>query len=125
MVINMTKWNRNKDASNWWYVAGLTGGIGGLIAIIYVLLSESKMKVFSLLYLLNVLGPIVVYFVVRDEDHKLADLSKKLLIGNLLIAIIVLAAIIAGFTFFFPWTHMITHTGPWCWTNSTGSKICY
>ncbi len=92
----MAKWNRRNDASNWWYLAGLVGGIGSIIAIIYVLLSESKKRVFSLLYLLNILGPIVVYFVCKDDDPKLANLSKKLLIGNI---VIIAVAVVLGVFF--------------------------
>ena len=84
----MTQWNSKSNASNWWYLAGVAGSLGSLIAIIYVLTSKSKMRVFSLLFLIGILGPAVVYFVTNDQNNKLADLSKKLLLGNILILVI-------------------------------------
>ncbi len=89
----MAAWDPQARASNWWYLAGAAEGIGSIVAIIYVLVSDSKKKFFSLLYLIGILGPIIVYLVCKDDDPKLANLSKKLLIGN--IVVLVVAALLA------------------------------
>jgi len=94
----MVDWDPKAKASNWWYLAGVAYSIGWIIALIYVLVSNSKKKWFSLLYIITFIGPAIVYFVAKDEDQKLADLSKKLFIGSIaLILIIIILLVLVGF----------------------------
>lgn len=90
----MAEWDPAGKASKGWYLAGLFLGIGNIIAIIYVLTSRSKKKIFSLLYLVGFLGPLITYLVIRDEDQKLADLSLKLMIGNIIGVFVLVGAVV-------------------------------
>ena len=78
----MVSWDSNKKASVLWYVMGIIG-IGNLIAIIYVLLSSSKRKLYSILYILGFIGPLIAYLAIND-DAQLKDMSFKLMIGNII-----------------------------------------
>ncbi len=85
----MAGWNPKGKSSPLWYLVGLTSGLGNIITMIWVLVSDSKKKLFSLLYLINFLGPLIAYFVCKDEDPKLASISLKLAIGNILAGVII------------------------------------
>lgn len=93
-----SQWDPNGKASAWWFLIGVVP-FGNLIAIIYVLMSESKKKIFSLLYLIGFLGPLIVFVIVKDEDHKLGDLSIKLAVGNILSSIVLIIAVVLGALF--------------------------
>ena len=82
-------WDINGKASVWWYLAGISV-IGNFIAIFYVLFKGGKKRFLSILYLLGLLGTAIVYFLSKDDDKKLADLSAKLFIGNFLFLVIIL-----------------------------------
>jgi hypothetical protein len=96
----MTKWNKKKEASTWWLVIGLLGGLGYLIALIYVLASENKKRIWSLFYLLGIIGAVVLYFVFRDKDRQFSDLSVKLIIGNIIIGVVLLVFFVVAFALF-------------------------
>lgn len=87
------KWQYDGKASRWWYLLGFLG-IGNLIALIYVLLSNSKNRVWALFYLLGIFGDIILYLVFRVIDNKLADLSMKLFIGQLVSLLLVIIVFI-------------------------------
>ncbi len=93
------KWKGHSKASDWWYLIGLTGGIGYLAAIIYTLVSDNKNRIWSLFYLLGFIGGIVLYFVFEKSDRKFADMSKKLVIGNI-VAIVIALVVFFSFRFF-------------------------
>jgi hypothetical protein len=93
----MADWNPEGKASAWWYLAGIVGTLGAIIAILYLLFSTSKKKFWSLLLLIGFFGPIIVYLVCESEDRKLADLAKKMLVGNVLA--ILLAVLAVAFIF--------------------------
>ncbi len=78
----MVSWDPNKKASVLWYIMGIIG-IGNLIALIYVLLSTSKKKLYSILFIVGFIGPLIAYLVVND-DKNLKDMSFKLMIGNII-----------------------------------------
>ncbi len=91
----MIEWDYNGRASNWWYVLGFLSGIGLLIALIYVLVSNSKNRIWALFYLIGIIGEIIIYILFKNTDKKLADLTKKLLIGQIImIAVVILIIII-------------------------------
>jgi hypothetical protein len=83
------KWNSRVKASRWWYLAGFVG-FGSLIAIVYVFLSKRPNKILSLLYLIGIIGPLVVYVVTRGKDNKLSDISFKLFIGQIIVFVMIL-----------------------------------
>ncbi len=90
----MFKKGQNPKASAWWYLWGMAGGIGNVIAAVYVLLSASKKKLYALFFLIGFFGPLLVYFATKEDDAKLADLSKKLAIGNAVAFIIAIVLLI-------------------------------
>lgn len=81
-------WDPNGKASRLWYLAGIAG-IGNIIALVYVLIKGGKTKILSLLYILGIIGTIMAYFLSKNEDKKLADISIKLFVGNVLEVILV------------------------------------
>ena len=87
----MADWNDNGKASALWVLVGLASGICNIAAIIYVLVSKSRKKLFSILYIIGFIGPLIAYFVCRKEDRKLASISLRLAIGNAILAILVIA----------------------------------
>lgn len=76
-------WNKKEDASNWWYLLGFIGFIGYLIALIYVLITDNKNRVYSLFYLISIFGAIIVALIFKDKDYKFYRLSFKLIMGTL------------------------------------------
>ncbi|MDE1846897.1 MAG: hypothetical protein KGH52_02450 [Candidatus Micrarchaeota archaeon] len=105
----MPKWDPKGDASKWWYVVGLFSTIGNVIAIIYVLLSDSRKKLAGVLYIVGFFGPLVVYLIAKKDDHKLANLSFKLMIGNLIASLIIATLIIIFAIFVFNTVPLITN----------------
>jgi hypothetical protein len=89
-------WDVKQNVSKWWYLAGLLGTIGAIAAIIYVLVSDSRMKIFSLLFLISLIGPAIVYFLCKKDDWRLANLAQKLFIGQVIVSVL---ALIFGFSF--------------------------
>lgn len=83
-------WSSKTKVSWLWAVLGAVP-FGNLIAILYVLVSDCKNKLHSLLYLFGTIGPLIAFLLLRDSDSRLADLSLKLLIGNIVSVILVLA----------------------------------
>ncbi len=73
----------NKNAlSIKWIILGALAGIGYIIAIFYVLLSEKgNERWLSLLFFAGPLGAIIAYLLVRKNNFKLAKISLGLLIG--------------------------------------------
>ena len=84
------KWKYKGEVSDFWYLAGLFSSIGYIVAMIYMLLTNDKNRVFSLLYLLGIIGGLITYFIFKKKDERFADLSKKLVIGNVLFLVLAL-----------------------------------
>lgn len=89
-------WDYNNKASWVWYLIGLLGGLGYIIGLIYVLVSNNKNRVWSLFFLLGPIGSIILYFVFRRKDNKLANISIKLLVGYIISTVV---AIVVSFIF--------------------------
>ncbi len=114
----MADWNPNGKASPLWYLVGIASGIGNIAAMIYILVSKSQKKLFSLLYLVGFFGPLIAYFLLRKDDPKLASISLKLAIGNILfvvVYIIILASGIFSSSSLLPATACIPAAGYLCY----------
>ena len=93
-----------EKASDLWYLAGLTWGLGYFIALIYLLVSKNKNRLFGLLYLLGPLGAIILLVVFMHEDKMVYSLSLKMLVGNLITLLIAVPILlymgISGLSYF-------------------------
>jgi hypothetical protein len=86
-------WNKKEDASKIWYLIGLTGI--NPIATIYVLSTACEDRLYSYAWYATFIGPISLYYAEKDKDHKLSDLSRKLMIGNIFSIILIIILEIA------------------------------
>lgn len=87
------KWKYKGKASALWYIAGLFGGIGYFVGLVYVLITNDKNRIWALFFLLGVVGSVVIYWVFRKTDKKLTDMALKLLIGNVITIVTVIALV--------------------------------
>ncbi|MCL4400513.1 MAG: hypothetical protein M1348_03645 [Candidatus Parvarchaeota archaeon] len=88
------KWKSTGKASTLWYIAGLLGSVGYIVGLVYVMLTNNKNKLWSLLYFLGIIGSVIIYIMFRKKDKKFADMSIKLLTGSLITSVGVLAIIL-------------------------------
>lgn len=92
-------WNPQANAKWVWYLAGIIP-LGSIAAIIYVLMSDSKKRIFSILFILGMIGPLLVWLVVDGDDRHLSDIGKKIFIGQI-ISLLVTVVAVAGLSLSF------------------------
>ena len=87
----MVAWKRDTKASKIWILLGFFG-IGQLIALIYSLVAkDDKDRILGVLFILGWLGDIILYFIQKDKDQYLSSMALYLLIGNIILAIGIIA----------------------------------
>ena len=87
-------WDTHKKASKIWILLGLLG-VGQLVALIYSLISKNdKDRVFGVLFILGWFGDLILYFIEKDKDKYLSSMALYLLIGNILLFVISIPALL-------------------------------
>ncbi len=73
-----------KSSPVWILISAIPFQIGSIVAMLYVISSDNEDKVYSLLFLIPIIGPIISYVLAEGKDKYLSTLSGWVFIGQII-----------------------------------------
>ena len=73
-----------KSSPIWILISSVPYQIGSIIAMLYVLSSDNENKIYSLLFLIPIIGPIISYVLTENKDRYISTLSGWVFAGQII-----------------------------------------